>query len=294
MYLFCQHTVVVPALTPLWSPPKQQQQQQPQRRPLTAPQAKMPTPSVPTTVPASRKIFLQSIVWSFPTSVALIAGLPTEPSWATDEKDMRQPQQTLPAQVVKDNSPNSDDNTRPMFKTSSGLKYIDLVPGTGPTPQYGQLVSIAYTSYIKLPPSQENANPQPQQFDHQSSYLLKHGNGRMIPGLDEGLHTLQVGGTRRLLIPPKLGYIESGLGPMPPYPWQRNRLNQLLDDMIRLRGGTLIVEVTLLAVGDDDADQGYYQDDSLSPEDFETLKNNIQRKAAAAAAMEQQSATNVV
>lgn len=116
----------------------------------------------------------------------------------------------------------------------------------------------------------------------------------MIPGLDEGLHTLQVGGTRRLLIPPKLGYIESGLGPMPPYPWQRNRLNQLLDDMIRLRGGTLIVEVTLLAVGDDDADQGYYQDDSLSPEDFETLKNNIQRKAAAAAAMEQQSATNVV
>lgn len=167
-----------------------------------------------------------------------------------------------------------------VFQTPSGLKYIDLVPGNpaSDTPQYGQLLSIAYKSYITLP------GGNPQMYDSVDSYLLKHGNGRSIAGLDEGLHTMHVGGTRRLLIPPKLGYVESGLGPIPVYPWARWKLNNLLDDMVRVQGGTVVMEVTLLNAMDDEADQGYYGDDSLTPEQFETLKTNIQRKAAAAAA----------
>ena len=39
-----------------------------------------------------------------------------------------------------------------MYKTGSGLKYIDIVEGTGPTPRYGQLLSISYKGYVKLPP----------------------------------------------------------------------------------------------------------------------------------------------
>lgn len=169
-----------------------------------------------------------------------------------------------------------------VFQLPSGLKYIDLKEGTGPTPEYGQLCSIAYKGYIKLPASKENANPQPQLFGQSKAYLIKHGNGRTIPGLDEGVHTLKVGGTRRLIIPAKLGFIQSGLGPLPPSPWDRYRLNSLLNDMVRLQGGNLVFEVTLLSAIDDEADQGYYQDSSLSPEDFETLRINLQRKAQAA------------
>jgi hypothetical protein len=176
-----------------------------------------------------------------------------------------------------------------VFKTPSGLRYIDLVEGDGPTPAYGQLVTIQYTSYVTLPSNSKNASPKPQQFDSQASYLLKHGNGRMIAGLDEGLHTLKVGGKRRLLIPPKLGFVDSGLGPMPPYPWQRFQLNNMLDQMVAMQGGTLVMEVRLLGILDDEADQGYYQDDSLTPEDFETLKSNLQRKITAAKAAAQQS-----
>ena len=166
-----------------------------------------------------------------------------------------------------------------VLKLPSGLKYIDLNPGTGPSPIYGQLCSIAYKGYIKLPASKEDANPQPQMFGQSNGYLLKHGNGRTISGLDQGLHTMQVGGTRRLIIPAKLGYVTTGLGPLPPSPWDRFRLNALLDDMVRLQGGNLVFEVTLLSVIDDEADQGYYNDGSLSPEDFDTLRTNIQRKA---------------
>lgn len=165
-----------------------------------------------------------------------------------------------------------------VFKTASGLKYIDLQLGTGPTPKYGQLCSIRYEAYIKLPSSAKNPNPKPELFEKQTAYLLKHGNGRTIPGLDEGLHTMKVGGKRRLLIPPKLGYIDSGLGPIPEYPWDRNKLNKLLTSMIEQSGGTVIFEVTLLSAIDDEADQGYYSDDSLSPEDFDTLRKNLQRK----------------
>ena len=172
--------------------------------------------------------------------------------------------------------------TKQLFQLPSGLKYIDLKEGTGPTPLYGQLCSISYKGYVKLPASKENANPQPQLFGQSSGYLIKHGNGRMIPGLDQGLHTMRPGGTRRLIIPAKLGYVTTGLGPLPPSPWNRYRLNSLLDDMVRLQGGNLVFEVTLLSVIDDEADQGYYNDASLSPEDFEALRINIQRKAKAA------------
>ena len=147
----------------------------------------------------------------------------------------------------------------------SGLKYIDIEVGSGPTPNYGQLVSIQYTSYIKLPASSNDPSPKPQKYDSQPSYLLKHGNGRTIAGLDEGLHTLRKGSTRRLLIPPKLGYVDVGLGPIPGYPWDRWRLNSLLDQMVELRGGTVVIEVKLMSAFDDEADQSYYQDSSLSP-----------------------------
>lgn len=166
-----------------------------------------------------------------------------------------------------------------LLQLPSGLKFIDLKEGTGPTPEYGQLCSIAYKGYIKLPASKDNANPHPQLFGQSPAYLLKHGNGRTIAGLDQGLHTLRVGGTRRLIIPAKLGYTQTGLGPLPPSPWDRFRLNNLLDDMVKYQGGNLVFEVTLLSAIDDEADQGYYSDGSLSPEDFETLKLNIQRKA---------------
>ena len=89
---------------------------------------------------------------------------------------------------------------------------------------------------------------------------------------------MRVGGVRRILIPPKLGFVDAGLGPLPDSPWNRFRLNQLLDDMVTVAGGTLIYQVKLLQVLDDEADQGYYSDNSLTPQDFETLRENLRRK----------------
>ena len=86
---------------------------------------------------------------------------------------------------------------------------------------------------------------------------------------------MRAGGVRRILIPPKLGFVDAGLGPLPDSPWNRNQLNRLLDQMVVMAGGTVIYEVTLKQVIEDEADQGYYTDDSLTPEDFETLRENL-------------------
>ncbi|GKY93413.1 hypothetical protein MPSEU_000308900 [Mayamaea pseudoterrestris] len=202
---------------------------------------------------------------------------------------------STPAIAAAADNEDSLSSTVTAFKLPSGLQYIeldndqqqqqspsnerDIQSEAAATPAYGQLVSISYTSYIQLPNSKRK-----QQFDSVPAFLYKHGNGRCIAGLDEGIHTMRVGQSRRLLIPPKLGYVASGLGPLPTSPWNRYQLNRLLDDMVQARSGTLIMDVKLLAIVNDEADQGYYSDKSLTPEEYETLKTNMQLKAAAAAA----------
>lgn len=172
-----------------------------------------------------------------------------------------------------------------LYTTRSGLKYIELEEGNGPSPEYGQLCSVSYKAYVKLPDTSTNKNQKLQEYDSDNAYLIKHGNGRMIPGLDEGLHTMKVGGKRRIIIPPKLGYVGPGvLGPLPETPWGRYRLNSLLDQMVELKGGNVVFDVDLRAAMNDEADQGYYEDDSISPEDFNTLRTNIQKNAAEARA----------
>jgi hypothetical protein len=170
-------------------------------------------------------------------------------------------------------------------KTDSGLKFIDLEPGgttagynSDDTPQYGQLCVISYTAYMKLPAGK---NTDKQKFDSTKGFVIKHGNGKMIAGLDEGLHTMKRGGLRRIIIPPKLGFVSSGLGPLPEYPWQRFKLNSLLDEMIVQRGGNLIYDVRLERFFDDEADQGYYQDLDISPEEREQIELRLLKRRSA-------------
>eukprot|EP00546_Thalassionema_frauenfeldii_P013553 CAMPEP_0178915532 /NCGR_PEP_ID=MMETSP0786-20121207/12076_1 /TAXON_ID=186022 /ORGANISM="Thalassionema frauenfeldii, Strain CCMP 1798" /LENGTH=102 /DNA_ID=CAMNT_0020588647 /DNA_START=357 /DNA_END=665 /DNA_ORIENTATION=- len=86
---------------------------------------------------------------------------------------------------------------------------------------------------------------------------------------------MKVGGKRRIIIPPKLGFVDIGLGPIPEGPFARNKLNKLLDKMVEKRGGNLIYDVELRLVRDDEADLGYYDDDSLTEEQQKRLLENV-------------------
>jgi peptidylprolyl isomerase len=90
--------------------------------------------------------------------------------------------------------------------TASGLKYYDLQVGDGPTPTAGQTVTVDYTGWLTDGTKFDSSIDRAQTFD----FVL--GAGNVIPGWDEGLSTMKVGGKRQLVIPPALAYGEQGAG----------------------------------------------------------------------------------
>lgn len=93
--------------------------------------------------------------------------------------------------------------------TPSGLKYTDLVVGAGPSPQPGQTVTVNYTGTLT------DGTKFDSSFDHGQPYSFVIGQGKVIKGWDEGVMTMKVGGRRKLVIPPSLGY---GAMPQPTIP----------------------------------------------------------------------------
>jgi FKBP-type peptidyl-prolyl cis-trans isomerase len=90
--------------------------------------------------------------------------------------------------------------------TPSGLKYVEIVEGTGAIPQSGQKVTVHYTGTLEDGTKFDSSRDRNQPFD------FKLGVGQVIKGWDEGLSTMKVGGRRKLIIPPGLGYGERGAG----------------------------------------------------------------------------------
>jgi len=95
-------------------------------------------------------------------------------------------------------------------KTSSGMYYRDIADGTGKTVATGDTVKVYY----------QGALSSGQIFDQRLSPSptldFKLGSGYVIPGWDEGLVGMKVGGVRQLIIPPALAYGSGGYLDIPP------------------------------------------------------------------------------
>jgi peptidylprolyl isomerase len=94
--------------------------------------------------------------------------------------------------------------------TESGLQYYDIVKGTGTTAEAGNTVSVHYSGWL------EDGTQFDSSVDRGEPFTLTLGAGGVIPGWEEGLLGMQVGGKRQLRIPAALAYGETGSGPIPP------------------------------------------------------------------------------
>jgi FKBP-type peptidyl-prolyl cis-trans isomerase FkpA len=110
--------------------------------------------------------------------------------------------------------------------TASGLIYEDLEVGSGDTARRGTTASVHYTGWLadgtKFDSSHDRGEP----------FSFPVGVQYVIAGWDEGVQGMQVGGRRKLTVPPQLGYGARGAGGVVP------------------PDATLVFEVGLLAVSD--------------------------------------------
>jgi peptidylprolyl isomerase len=90
--------------------------------------------------------------------------------------------------------------------TASGLKYVDVVVGKGASPTAGKQVKVHYTGTL------ENGKKFDSSVDRKEPFSFTIGVGQVIPGWDEGVMSMKVGGKRKLIIPPNLGYGTQGAG----------------------------------------------------------------------------------
>jgi FKBP-type peptidyl-prolyl cis-trans isomerase FkpA len=112
----------------------------------------------------------------------------------------------------------------PAITTASGLIIEDLTVGDGDEARAGQFVSVHYTGWLtdgkKFDSSKDRDDP----------FEFGLGARQVISGWDEGVQGMKVGGTRKLTIPPNLGYGARGAGGVIP------------------PNATLVFEVELLAI----------------------------------------------
>lgn len=94
--------------------------------------------------------------------------------------------------------------------TSSGLKYVELVIGTGASPQPGQMVTVHYTGTL------EDGTKFDSSLDRGQPFTFPIGTARVIKGWDEGIMTMKIGGKRKFIIPPDLAYGTRGRLPVIP------------------------------------------------------------------------------
>jgi len=92
-----------------------------------------------------------------------------------------------------------------------GLKYLDLQVGQGDEVQDGDVIGVRYVGRLKA---------DGKQFDENISggkelRRFQVGSGQEIPGIDNGVLGMRVGGKRKLFIPASLAYGSRKAGPIP-------------------------------------------------------------------------------
>ena len=140
---------------------------------------------------------------------------------------------------------------------SAAFSQRDLRIGTGDDAASGKLLKVNYTGWLynAAQPDQKG-----QQFDSslaegREPFSFTLGNGEVIPGWDQGLVGMKVGGIRRLVVPPSLAYGGGRNGPIPP-------------------NATLVFEVELLEIPTESAGTEYSINLRTDAGNFLTVENN--------------------
>ena len=120
------------------------------------------------------------------------------------------PDAPVKAQNPPTGKPTAPAKPGPTVKLTDGLEYTDENVGNGPMPQSGQQVLVHYIGTLK------DGTKFDSSLDRNEPFAFTVGGGTVIKGWDEGIRTMKLGGTRKLVVPPSLGYGAQAQGKIPP------------------------------------------------------------------------------
>jgi FKBP-type peptidyl-prolyl cis-trans isomerase len=141
------------------------------------------------------------LVAALAAALALSGCNKPEPAQPTAPTESTAPEQeTTPAQEA------TSSETPGTTQDVTELKIEDTKVGTGAEAKAGDTVTVNYTGYLtdgtKFDSSLDSGQP----------FQFTIGAGEVIQGWEEGVTGMKVGGTRKLTIPPDMGYGEQGAG----------------------------------------------------------------------------------
>jgi peptidylprolyl isomerase len=103
--------------------------------------------------------------------------------------------------------------TKPKVEVPSGappttLETKDITVGDGATAAAGDTLTMQYVGVNYDDGKQFDAS-----WDNGQPFTFQLGGGQVIPGWDQGIAGMKVGGRRQLIVPPDLGYGAQGSPP---------------------------------------------------------------------------------
>jgi peptidylprolyl isomerase len=133
------------------------------------------------------------------------------------------PVTATPTNVIINQQASNSANMDNVTTTADGLQMQDLILGSGQEVKSGDTVTVNYLGTL------QNGTKFDSSYDRNQPFTTQIGVGKVIQGWDEGIVGMKVGGKRKLIIPPSLGYGSQAAGSIPP-------------------NSTLVFEVELLSV----------------------------------------------
>jgi FKBP-type peptidyl-prolyl cis-trans isomerase FkpA len=109
----------------------------------------------------------------------------------------------------------SDSITGP--SSTAPYSQVDLLTGTGAAAASGGVVTVNYTGWLYDPAKPDNKGLQFDTSIGRDPFTFTLGTASVIEGWDKGLVGMKVGGIRRLVVPPSLGYGSVRNFSIPPY-----------------------------------------------------------------------------